>query len=38
MEFVPVRAGVDCRFSCVASEDQEKGHNGDLQSDANPKC
>ena len=37
MELFRSALGVECNFCHVAGEDQEKGHNGDRQSDANPK-
>ena len=37
MELFRSALGVECNFCHVAGEEQEKGHNGDRQSDANPK-
>jgi hypothetical protein len=37
MELFRSSLGVECNFCHVAGDEQEKGHTGDRQSDANPK-
>lgn len=37
MELYRSALGVECNFCHVAGTEQEKGHTGDRQSDANPK-